>query len=97
MNSNNPYSPYWLSDTLNFTYNGKNIWGTIMKFGKDFVTCITKDGYRSYKWAKMSTPVVYGCKVSELIKQYQWYGDSKFKYLYDFYGPYVQSWPWRED
>lgn len=97
MNGTNPYYPYWLSDTLNFTYNGKDVWATIMKFGKDFVTCITKDGYRSYKWDKMSTPTVYHCKVSELIKNYQYHGDTKFKYLYDFYGPYEQPYPWKED
>lgn len=97
MNGNNPFWPYWLSDTLNFTYNGKDVWGTIMKFGKDFVTCITKDGYRSYKWNKMSPVMVYQCKVSELIKNYQWYNDQRFKYLYDFYGPYVQPYPWKED
>ena len=30
MNGTNPYYPYWLSDTLNFTYNGKDVWATIM-------------------------------------------------------------------
>lgn len=38
MNGINPYWPYWLSNTLNFTYHGKEVWGTIMKFGNDFVT-----------------------------------------------------------
>ena len=97
MNGNNPYWPYWLSDTLNFTYNGKDVWGTIMKFGNGFVTLITKDGHRNYRWEKMNPIVTYQCAVSELIKAYQYHGDEKFKYLYDFYGPYKQPYPWKED
>ena len=93
----NPYWPYWLSNTVNFTYNGKDVWGTIIKFGKDSVTCITKDGYRSYKWNKMSPTLLYQCAVSELIKNYQYHGDTRFKYLHDFYGPYIQPYPWKED
>ena len=97
MNGNNPYSPYWLGNTLNFTYHGKDVWGTIMKFGNGFVTLITKDGHRNYRWEKMNPIVTYQCAVSELIKAYQWHGDETFKYLYDFYGPYVQPYPWKED
>ena len=97
MNGNNPYWPYWLSDTLNFTYNGKNVWGTIMKFGNGFVTMITKDGHRNYRWEKMTPIVTYQCAVSELIKAYQYHGNETFKYLYDFYGPYQQPYPWKED
>ena len=67
MNGNNPYYPYWVSNTLNFTYNGKNVWATILKFGKDWITCITKDGYRSYKWSKMTPPTLYQCRVSDVI------------------------------
>ena len=87
----------YLTNTLHFTYNDKDVWATILKFGKDFVTCITKDGFRSYKWDKMSIPTVYACSVTELIKNYQWHGDIKFKYLYDYYGPYEQPYPWKED
>ena len=97
MNGNNPYWPYWLSNTLNFTYNGKDVWATILKFGKDYITCITKDGYRSYKWNKMSPPVLYQCRVSDLIQSYQYYGDSKFEYLYKYYGPYTPTVQWKED
>jgi hypothetical protein len=97
MNGNNPYWPYWLSNTLNFTYNGKEVWGTIMKFGNGFVTMITKDGYRNYTWSKITNSILYQCAVRELIKNYQYHNDEKFKYLYDFYGPYVQPYPWKED
>jgi hypothetical protein len=83
----NPYWPYYLGNTINFTYNGKEVWATILKFGKDFVTCITNDGYRTYSWNKMSVPVLYECKVSELIKAFQYHGDTRFKYLHDYYGP----------
>jgi hypothetical protein len=41
--------------------------------------------------------VVYQCAVSELIKRFQWYNDVTFKYLYDFYGPYIQPYPWKMD
>jgi hypothetical protein len=97
MNANNPHWPYWLSNTINFTYNGKDVWGTIMKFGNGFVTLITKDGYRNYSWNKMTPTMLYSCAVSELIKLYQWHNDDRFKYLYDHYGPYVQPYPWKED
>lgn len=97
MNGNNPYSPYWLGNTLNFTYNDKEVWGTIMKFGNGFVTLITKDGYRNYRWEKMSPVLLYQCGVHELIKLYQRHKDECFKYLYDFYGPYEQPYPWKMD
>ena len=97
MNGNNPYWPYWLSNTLHFTYNGKDVWGTIMKFGNGFVTLITKDGHRNYTWEKMSPVILYQCAVHELIKMYQWNKDERFKYLYDFYGPYDQPYPWKMD
>ena len=67
-----------------------------MKFGNGFVTLITKDGHRNYRWEKMSPVILYQCAVSELIKFYQWHGDDRFKYLYDFYGPYEQPYPWKE-
>jgi len=97
MNGNNPYWPYWLGNTLHFTYNGKDVWGTIMKFGNGFVTMITKNGYRNYSWSKISNSILYQCAVNELIKFYQWHGDDRFKYLYDFYGPYEQPYPWKMD
>lgn len=97
MSGENPYWPYWLSNTLNFTYHGKNVWGTIMRFGNGFVTMITKDGYRNYCWNKMGPIILYQCAVQELIKNYQYHNDQNFKYLYDFYGPYVQPYPWKED
>ena len=97
MNGNNPYRPYWLSNTLHFTYNGKEVWGTIMKFGNGFVTMITKNGYRNYSWDKISNSILYQCGVNELIKMYQWNKDERFKYLYDFYGPYEQPYPWKMD
>jgi hypothetical protein len=97
MNGNNPFWPYWLGNTLNFTYNGKEVWGTIRKFGNGFVTMITKDGHRNYRWEKMSPIVLYQCAIAELIKGYQWRGDERFKYLYDFYGPYEQPYPWKMD
>ena len=86
MSGNNPYWPYWLGETMNFTYNGKEVWGTILKFGKDFVTCITKDGYRSYKWNKILPIATYQCKVSDLIRLYEYYRDERFEYLYKYYG-----------
>jgi hypothetical protein len=94
---NNPYRPYWLSNTLNFTYNGKEVWGTIMKFGNGFVTMITKNGYRNYTWSKITHSILYQGCVTEFVKKYQYHGDERFKYLYDFYGPYVQPYPWKED
>lgn len=97
MVGNNPYWPYWLSNTLNFTYHGKEVWGTIMKFGNGFVTMITKDGYRNYRWDKIVNSILYQGCVSEFIKKYQYYSDERFKYLYDFYGPYEQPYPWKED
>ena len=97
MSGNNPYWPYWVSNTLNFTYNGKDVWATILKFGKDYITCITKDGYRSYKWNKMSLTVLYQCRVSDLIQSYQHYGDNRFEYLYKYYGPYAPTIQWKED
>lgn len=90
-------SNYNLCETLNFTYNGKDVWATIVKFGKDFVTCITKDGYRSYKWNKMSPTVVYGCRVSDLIQMYEYYKDNRFEYLYRYYGPSTPTVRWKED
>lgn len=97
MNVNNPYWPYWLGNTLNFDYNNKNVWGTIIRFGKDFVTCITKDGYRSYKWNKMSPPVIYQCRISDLIQMYEYYRDNRFEYLYRYYGPSTTTVQWKED
>jgi hypothetical protein len=41
--------------------------------------------------------VLYQCAIAELIKGYQWRGDERFKYLYDFYGPYEQPYPWKMD
>jgi hypothetical protein len=97
MNGNNPYWPYWVSNTLNFTYNGKNVWGTILKFGKDYITCITKDGYRSYKWNKMSPPCLYQCGVSDLIVEYERSNNMDFEYLYKYYGPSRPTVQWKED
>lgn len=88
---------YSLSNTLNFTYNDKEVWGTIIEFGNDWVKMITQNGFRTYHWDKMTSPVVYQCKVSELIKSYQYHGDSRFEYLYNYYGPYVPPYPWKED
>lgn len=96
MNGNNPYWPYWLSSTLNFTYNGKEVWGTIIKFGDGFVTMITKDGYRNYTWSKIVNSVLYGPGVSEFIKKYEYYRDERFKYLFDFYGSSYR-YPWKMD
>ena len=96
MNGNNPYWPYWVSNTLNFTYNGKEVWGTILKFGNGFVTMITKDGHRNYRWEKMSPIVLYQGAVGEFIKKYEYYRDERFKYLYDFYGSSYR-YPWKED
>ena len=96
MNGNNPYWPYWLSNTLNFTYHGKDVWGTIMKFGNGFVTMITKDGYRNYSWDKMTNSILYQCGVSDLIQTYERYKDERFKYLYDFYGT-ADRYPWKMD
>lgn len=93
----NPYSPYWMGDTMNFTYNGKSVWGTIRKFGKDFVTCITKDGHRSYKWNKMSPVLHYHCRVDDLIMHYERYGNMDFEYLYRFYGPSKPTTQWKMD
>ena len=97
MNGNNPYSPFWLGETINFDYNGKNVWGTIRKFGKDYVTCLTKDGHRSYKWNKMSPVKIYQCRVDDLIMHYERYGNMDFEYLYRFYGPSKPTVQWKED
>jgi hypothetical protein len=96
MNGNNPYAPYWLGNTLHFTYNDKEVWGTIMKFGNSFVTMITKDGYRNYSWNKIVNSIIYQCAVGELIKLYEYHRDERFKYLYDFYGSAIR-YPWKED
>jgi hypothetical protein len=93
----NPYYPYWIGNTLNFTYDGKNVWATIIKFGKDFITCITKDGYRSYKWNKMTTPLLYQCSINNLIQLYQQCGNKDFEYLYNYYGPYKPTVQWKQD
>ena len=84
MNGNNPYWPYWLSNTLNFTYNGKDVWGTIMKFGNGFVTLITKDGYRNYSWNKMVVTNLYDCAVRELVTTY-FRGNKDYEYLAKYY------------
>ena len=97
MNGNNPYWPYYIGNTLNFTYNDKNVWATIVRFGKDCITCITKDGYRTYKWNKMSPPLLYQCAVNELIRLYQHYDNKDFEYLYKHYGPWKPSVQWTED
>jgi hypothetical protein len=36
---------YAIQNTVHFTYNDKEVWGTIMKFGNGFVTMITNNGY----------------------------------------------------
>lgn len=94
---NNPYWPYWVSNTLNFTYNGKDVWATILKFGKDYITCITKDGYRSYKWNKMNPIVMYQCKISDLIRLYERCDDSRFEYLHQHYGSSKPTVQWKMD
>lgn len=81
----NPYHPYYLCDTLHFTYNGKNVWGTIVKFGKDYFTCLTKDGYRNYKFNKMVVLTLCQCRISDLIMDYKRSGNMNFEYLYRNY------------
>jgi hypothetical protein len=93
----NPYAPYWLSNTLHFTYEGEELWGTIMAFGDGFFKLITKQGLKDYYHDKMVDCVVYQCCVSEFRKLYQYHGDERYKYLHDFYGPYVEPYPWKED
>lgn len=97
MNGNNPHWPFWLSNTLNFTYNGKDVWGTILKFGNGFMTMITKDGYRNYSYSKIISVMLYQCKVNDLIQMYQHYGDNRFEYLYKHYGEYRPSVEWSQD
>ena len=97
MNGNNPHAPYWLHSTLNFTYNGNDVWGTIMEFGNGFVMMITKDGYLKYSWDKITPIVLYDCAVRDLINLYQRHKDERFKYLYDYFGPEIERYPWKED
>ena len=96
MNGNNPYAPYWLGNSLHFTYNDKEVWGTIMGFGNGFVTMITNKGYRNYSWNKVVNPVLYRCSVLELVKLYEYHKDERFKYLYDLFGSAIR-YPWKED
>ncbi len=93
----NPYAPYWLSNTLNFTYDGEELWGTIMAFGDGFVKLVTKQGLKDYEWDKMVNTIVYQCRVDEFRKKYHYHGDERFKYLEDYYGPYVEPYPWKQD
>jgi hypothetical protein len=94
----NPYWPYYLSNTVEFTYHGKKVLGTIMRFGNGFWHLLTKDGYRNYRWDRIDgVTMLYQCSVSELIKMYQYHGDQRYKYLHDHYGPYVPPYPWKED
>lgn len=93
----NPYAPYYLCDTLNFTYEGEELWGTILGFGENCFKLVTKQGVKDYQYNKITNAVTYHCKVTELIKNYQYHNDMRFKYLHDYYGPYVPSYPWKED
>ena len=94
----NTHSPFCLSNTIEFLYHGKMVLGTILKFGNGFVHLITKDGYKNYRWDRITGSVMLyqGC-VSELRKAYQYRGDQRYKYLHDHYGPYVEPYPWKED
>ena len=80
----NPYWPYWLTSTVHFIYNGKNVIGTILKFGNGCVTMITKDGYRNYSWNKMVVTNLCGCAVRELVNSY-FHGNKDYEYLARYY------------
>lgn len=80
----NPYWPYWLTNTVHFIYNGKNVIGTILKFGNGYVTMITKDGYRNYSWNKMTVTNLCGCAVRELATSYL-RGNKDYEYLARYY------------
>lgn len=82
----NPHWPYHLTDTVNFTYNGKNVIGTILKFGDGYFTMITKNGRQNYYWDKMKVINLYQCAVRELIRLYEVFGQKEYKYLADYYG-----------
>jgi len=94
---NNPHWPYYLTNTLHFTYEGEDLWGTILGFGNDYFKLVTKQGVKNYYYNKISITALYQCAVGELRKRYQYHNDEKFKYLHDYYGPYVPSYPWKED
>lgn len=82
----NPYWPYRLTNTVHFAYNGKDVWGTIMRFGNGFVTMLTKNGHRNYTWKKME--VIHHTRrcVKNLALEYAQHGTDHFKYLFDHYG-----------
>lgn len=87
---------YAIQNTVHFTYNDKEVWGTIMGFGNGFVTMITNKGYRNYSWNKVVNPILYRCCVLELVKLYEFHRDERFKYLYDLFGSAIR-YPWKED
>lgn len=93
----NPYWPYWVSDTLNFTYEGENVWGTILGFGDGFVTMITKNGRIDFEWNKMMPTCLYQCRIDDLIMNYERHGNMDFEYLYNYYGPSKPTVQWSMD
>jgi len=93
----NPYSPFWLSNTINFTYDGEDLWGTILDFGDGCFKLVTKQGVKEYYHDKITNLVLYQCRVDEFRKDYAYRNDERFKYLNDYYGPYVEPYPWKED
>lgn len=82
----NPYWPYWLTNTVHFVYNNKNVIGTILKFGNGYVTMITKDGYRNYNWNKMVVTRLYECSVRDLAMAYTREKNEDYAYLAKHYG-----------
>jgi hypothetical protein len=87
-----------LSTTINFDYDGENLWGTVIGYGENnSLKMITKNGMGIYPVSDMDIKVFYECAVREFIKRYQYHNDENFKYLYDYYGPYVEPYPWKED
>lgn len=81
----NPYHPYYLTDTVKFYYDDELVIGTIMKFGKNFFTMLTKDGRNDYYFDKMKVEAHYSCQISSLVNDYL-RGNKDFEYLYKAYG-----------
>jgi hypothetical protein len=87
-----------LSTTINFDYKGENLWGTVLGYGENnSLRMVTKHGIDIYPVSDMDMKAFYECSAKEFIKRYQYHGDENFKYLYDYYGPYVEPYPWKED
>lgn len=87
-----------ISSTINFDYDGENLWGTVLGYGENnSLRLVTKKGSHYYPVDKMDIKEYYECRVDEFIKKYQHHNNNNFKYLYDFYGPYKPVSKWKED